>query len=113
LFAGAHADVGGGYRMVEGESDLSHLSLQWMGDQLTAEGVRMKRPATELFPGSPFGPSHQPWTEFPWTVARSTLRRDPMFLTMPKHPSLVSRIEKGGPYKVLPSGGAEVVRKEV
>lgn len=110
LFAGAHADVGGGYPLSKGESDLSHLGLQWMADQLATEGVRFKGNAEKLYPGSAFGPSHQPWTEFPWTLARSELRHDPMFMGLPKHPSLVARIERGELYRVLPSGEQEPPR---
>ena len=110
LFAGAHADVGGGYPLTGGESDLSHIALQWMAEQLVAEGVRFKRDPAVAHPGSAFGVSHQPWTQFPWTVAPSELRRDPVFLALPKHPSLLARIARGGVYAVLPSGAHEPPR---
>ena len=111
LFAGAHADVGGGYPLAGGESDLSHIGLRWMHEQLVAEGVRFKVDPAVAFPGSAFGPSHQPWTEFPWTLAPSELRVSALFMSLPKHPSLMARIARGGVYAVLPSGAQEPPRQ--
>ena len=109
-FAGVHCDVGGGYPMEGGESDLSHIGLRWIHEQLVEEGVRFKGDPAVAFPGSAFGVSHQPWTERPWTLAPSELRRNALFMSLPKHSSLLARIARGGQYVVLPSGAQEPPR---
>jgi uncharacterized protein (DUF2235 family) len=103
LFAGAHADVGGGYPLSRDESQLSHVSLAWMCEQLAAEGVLFKREASELYPGSPFGPSHQPWTQSPWNFGKHAYRGGDEFLGLPHHPSLMERVNSGAAYTVYPS----------
>jgi uncharacterized protein (DUF2235 family) len=110
LFAGAHADVGGGYPLADDESLLAHTSLAWMCDQLQAEGVRFARRATDLYAGSAFGPSHQPWTESVWKFGRRALRGGADFLALAPHVSLVARVQKGIAYTVLPSGAQEIPR---
>jgi len=109
-FAGAHADVGGGYPLTNDESALAHLSLGWMAERLAQEGVLFKSLASDVYPGSAFGPSHQPWTQVPWTVARTGLRAGADFLALEPHLSLRARVDKGGPYTVYPSGGQEAPR---
>jgi len=111
LFAGAHADVGGGYAMERGESDLAHLSLAWMCEQLRNEGVLFKRKAEEVYPGSPFGPSHQPWMESVWRFGKHALRSGDAFTALTRHPSLVQRLATGEPYVVYPSGAKELPRR--
>jgi hypothetical protein len=110
LFAGAHADVGGGYPLTDGESLLAHTSLAWMCDQLETEGVRFAQRASDLYAGSPFGPSHQPWTESVWKFGLHAPRGGADFLALPPHASLVERLRKGIAYTVLPSGAQEVPR---
>lgn len=107
LFAGAHADVGGGYRDAEDESGLANLSLQWMYDALEGEGLRFKARASDTFPGTPYGPAHQPWREFPWTLAPSGPRRFSRSEGLDVHSSVRARMAKG-PFRVLPSGEAEM-----
>lgn len=111
LFAGAHADVGGGYAMERGESDLAHLSLAWMCEQLRNEGVLFKRKPEEVYPGSPFGPSHQPWMESVWRFGKHALRSGDAFTALTRHPSLVQRLATGEPYVVYPSGVKEPPRR--
>jgi uncharacterized protein (DUF2235 family) len=69
LFAGAHADVGGGYPADADQSGLSDASLAWMRGQLSDPniGVMMDGPA-DPFKADPLGVSHQPWTELPWNI---------------------------------------------
>ena len=110
LFAGAHADVGGGYPLARDESLLGHTSLAWMCDRLEAEGVSFAHRVADLYPGSPFGPSHQPWTESVWQFGRRALRGGADFLALPPHASLVERVKKGVAYTVLPSGAQEAPR---
>jgi len=107
LFAGAHADVGGGYPLARGESELSHVSLGWMYDQLASEGVLFKRAASDLYPGSPFGPSHQPWAKSPWNFGKHSYRGGDDFTGLTRHPSLIERVNKDVAYEVYPSGGEE------
>ena len=65
-FAGAHADVGGGY--APAESRLSDLSLSWMLEQLSGLGVRLNRPLTYVpnFATATSQPIHTPWTSPPF-----------------------------------------------
>ncbi|SKD06314.1 T6SS phospholipase effector Tle1-like catalytic domain-containing protein [Paraburkholderia hospita] len=64
LFAGAHSDVGGGYKDDHGLSD---VPLKWMIEQLTEVGLKfvdsaaMKRDG--LAPNA-LGTAHQPWRDF-------------------------------------------------
>jgi uncharacterized protein (DUF2235 family) len=69
LFAGAHADVGGGYPWDQDQSGLSDASLAWMRGQLSdpSIGLLMDGPA-QPFGADPLGVSHQPWTEAPWNI---------------------------------------------
>lgn len=65
-FAGAHADVGGGYPATE--SSLSDLALQWMMGQLDASGVRLS--GQLAYKGDSSGALsqaiHTPWTTPPF-----------------------------------------------
>ena len=67
LFAGAHADVGGGYPNCE--IGLADASLAWMRTQLSDPriGVMMNAPIAP-FNANPLDVSHQPWTEMPWNI---------------------------------------------
>ena len=99
LFAGAHADVGGGYPLAGGESDPRTSACAGYNEQLVEEGVRFKGDPAVAFPGSAFGVSHQPWTERPWTLAPSELRRNALFMSLPKHSSLLRRISARRPVR--------------
>lgn len=105
LFAGAHADVGGGYPSVDGESDLSHVALEWMREQLATEGVVFADPAMPAcYAGSHLGGSHQPWLKLPWLGAPTGERdlRDWQAKGLQLHPSVTARMEAGGPFRLYP-----------
>jgi uncharacterized protein (DUF2235 family) len=105
LFAGAHADVGGGYPLGNGESLLAHLALDWMSQCLRAEGLRFgDSTAADRYRSSPFGPSHQPWTEFPWTAGRAAPRHFAPADRLAVHPALQQRCECHDAMTLLPSG---------
>lgn len=60
LFAGGHADVGGGYPVTNRESDLSDMALEWMKQRLTGRGAGFKTPAKAYaaIKGNATGPAH-------------------------------------------------------
>ncbi len=63
LFAGAHADVGGGYA---DDCGLSDVSLEWMTRRLAALGVSFADvPLIEVKPNA-YGTAHKPWTDLLW-----------------------------------------------
>jgi uncharacterized protein (DUF2235 family) len=89
VFPGAHADVGGGYPQ-GAESGLSDGSLQWMCEQLAAQGVLFRpTPLAGLAP-NPLGPAHQPWTEPVWRFAPHALRNT--IQGLPPHASFTQRL---------------------
>jgi uncharacterized protein (DUF2235 family) len=59
-FAGAHADVGGGYPVQE--SNLSNIALKWMIEELAAIGVLFK-PFPADWSTREDAPYHEPWKE--------------------------------------------------
>jgi uncharacterized protein (DUF2235 family) len=109
LFPGAHADVGGGYPMVGGESDLAHLALEWMHDQLAADGVRMKGAYPAQYKGSAAGGSHQPWLNAPWTSRKPAWRelQDWAQRSMSLHPSIDQRKALAGGVRLYPGAGTQ------
>lgn len=70
LFAGAHADVGGGYP--NNESGLSDIACEWMLNRLAdpAIGVRLKTQPWSLQPDF-LGEAHSPWTQPPFSMRPS------------------------------------------
>ncbi len=56
VFAGAHSDVGGGYK----EAGLSDVALKWMIDQLIQGQVKFAETITSIKPDA-LGPAHKPW----------------------------------------------------
>ncbi|SAL56016.1 DUF2235 domain-containing protein [Caballeronia humi] len=67
LFAGAHADVGGGYPT--DESGLSDIACTWMLERLgdPAIGLHVK-PQPWAFKPDFFGMGHEPWTQPPFNL---------------------------------------------
>jgi hypothetical protein len=73
LFAGGHADVGGGYPDDDGESDLSDIALNWMQYQLEELKVAFKTPSVlyQSIKRKSRGPAHDAalgnsiWTPLP------------------------------------------------
>jgi len=68
VFAGAHADVGGGYPAQNGESGLSDIALQWMALQLAGAGVALNDPIFTPFAPDAAGIAHQPWRHPPFNA---------------------------------------------
>ena len=90
IFAGAHADVGGGYPGKAGQSGLSDIALEWMADRLASVGVRFVTPVYPTLAPDPLGCAHQPWLAFPFNdPARAKPRRFPKGLQL--HPSVSTR----------------------
>jgi uncharacterized protein (DUF2235 family) len=68
IFPGAHADVGGGYPISNGESGLSDCALVWMMQQLAETGVSFAdTPPIPIKPDAA-GIAHKPWMHFPFNV---------------------------------------------
>jgi len=61
-FAGAHADVGGGYP----ERHLSDIALLWMAERLQEAGLTMQSGLKDLLKPDPYGNCHEPWKDVPW-----------------------------------------------
>ncbi len=69
-FAGAHADVGGGYE----ESGLSDFGLAWMVDRLGTAGLQYKDPLPLLPAGDVSGELHDSWNALPYKLKPPYLR---------------------------------------
>ena len=61
-FAGAHADVGGGYA----ERHLSDIALLWMAEKLQEAGLLIRPGFADTLTPDPHGACHAPWDELPW-----------------------------------------------
>jgi hypothetical protein len=72
LFAGAHADVGGGYPAKE--SGLSDCSLQWMMQALKEVGVAYTNPLPLRLGADPNGVSHSPWEDAAFALLKKQHR---------------------------------------
>jgi hypothetical protein len=104
LFAGAHADVGGGYNTSNQESDLSNIALDWLLTRLASLGIVFASHCHKdwrLHPANPLGPSHQPWTEGVWRKMGHSPRHFPSGV-LTDAPSRLARM--GKQVVVLPSG---------
>ncbi|WP_243360970.1 DUF2235 domain-containing protein [Fundidesulfovibrio terrae] len=94
LFAGGHADVGGGYPDDNNESDLSDISLNWMQHQLEALSVKFKTPSVEFqsIARKSQGPAHDETVENRiWEIlpaGRNFSNRPDLFL----HKSVTNRL---------------------
>lgn len=60
LFPGGHADVGGGYPVTGGESDLSDVAQAWMKARLSGRGLAFRSPASSYagFAAKALGMAH-------------------------------------------------------
>lgn len=94
LFPGAHADVGGGYPVADGESGLSDGALVWMTQELRALGVRFAVAPAIIARPDPLGTAHQPWLYGIWRVLPTGRRSFPA--GFPQSPSIAQRLA-GGP----------------
>lgn len=101
VFAGAHADVGGGYPMRGDESGLSDIALDWMRRRLAARQVLFD-PGT-MIPCTPDarGVAHQPWAQSPWRGLPRAARAA-WLAALPEHPSVAER-RAAGPVRADPS----------
>ncbi|MDD2760155.1 MAG: DUF2235 domain-containing protein [Methylomonas sp.] len=75
LFAGAHADVGGGYTSLNKESGLSDIALQWMMEKLMPLSVQFGSTDAPALNPDPAGTAHQPWRHFPFADGKKSLRQ--------------------------------------
>ena len=69
-FAGAHADVGGGYE----ESGLSDFGLAWMADHLGRVGLQYKDPLPIVPAGNIVGELHDSWNALPYRLRPPFMR---------------------------------------
>ncbi len=102
LFPGSHSDVGGGYRVSNGESCLSDSALVWMQNHLAQMGVIFS--GTPWFPldPNPAGVAHQEWRS---SVVSNVTRQKRYFLArfvLERSASLNARIGAG---QVIPHPG--------
>jgi uncharacterized protein (DUF2235 family) len=108
IFAGGHADVGGGYSMATAEAQLSDIPLAWLMGKLISEGLRVFPTQSFHTAPNPVGIAHQQWRYSPWTTPFFTLspRRyldrpdvlvDPSISTRMAAPSVVSDPGTGDP----------------
>ena len=70
VFAGAHSDVGGGYK----ETGLSDCALQWMVDELKLAGVLFADTIGNIKP-DPLAPAHKPWAKLTTVTGGLGLRK--------------------------------------
>ena len=89
-FAGAHADVGGGYA----ERHLSDIALLWMADRLQEAGLTMQSGLKDLLKPDPYGNCHEPWKDVPWKHLPSGPRPIPPDAVL--HESVRARRTRGG-----------------
>ncbi len=92
LFPGAHCDVGGGYPMINNESGLSDIGLQWMMEKLANIGVRFS--STQAFPIQPdaLGVAHNPSAHIPWNIPGIALGPRKLPKNLLQHPSIAERM---------------------
>jgi len=95
LFPGAHADIGGGYPMANGESGLSDGALLWMIEQLAGTGVLFSKAQTYPVTPNPAGTAHKPWVHLPWTLPGVSLGARSFSESIAEHPSIAARITAG------------------
>lgn len=92
LFPGAHADVGGGYTIRDGESGLSNGALLWMVDQLKEVGVQIVDSIAASNQADPGGIAHQPWRHKPFDLPGRAHPRDFSGTTVQEHYSIAQRM---------------------
>jgi len=92
LFAGAHADVGGGYPMLGGESGLSDIALEWMQGKLAGQGVKFDQDRGYPCEPASQGIAHQPWLYVPF---RDLLKAPRELAGLQEHASIDQRRKVG------------------
>ena len=104
LFAGAHADVGGGYTTSNNESGLSDITRRWMCNELKRLGVQFAQNQTIAFQPDPKGTAHRPWEQPLWVNLPRALRSFPTGLGLSQ--SVIERMNAG---PVMPDPSAPAV----
>jgi len=94
IFPGAHSDVGGGFSMLNDESDLSDGGLAWMTDELKALGVLFAAAPTYVPSPDARGLLHRPWLQPPWVLLPAGPREFPAGLAL--HRSVLVRLQATG-----------------
>ncbi len=95
-FAGAHADIGGGY--ARSESGLSDLALLWMTQKLTQAGVSFATPPTYVASTQNVQQAiHMPWKQSPFNFLEQRMRQVMADSTF--HSSVVERWKQDGNYR--------------
>ncbi len=74
FFAGAHADVGGGYSIAKGEAQLSDVALNWMISSLQTDGLLIYPNGRFPVLPNPAGIAHQQWRYAPWSDLPHSMR---------------------------------------
>ncbi|MBB1200790.1 DUF2235 domain-containing protein [Enterobacteriaceae bacterium 89] len=102
LFAGIHADVGGGYSAADNGNGLSNISYGWLRDELAAMKVDLQ---IRSYPGDPLGRIHCEWGDGkPYKTAARQLR-EPVSADMMIHQAAVTRLQSQQPSPVQQSSG--------
>jgi hypothetical protein len=109
LFPGAHADVGGGYPVLDRQSGLSDGALKWMKERLSEAGVIFEATARYAIDPCAVGTAHTPWGHLPWTMKcfPKGLRTFKGARGLQVHESVAARMA-GGPVLGEPGGKAAV-----
>ncbi len=94
-FAGAHADVGGGYPLAGNESGLSDISLKWMVEKLQAQGVSFVLPLPASVVPNVCGTAHKPWLHAPFNLPGAACARALAGQGVQVHPSVQQRMQAG------------------
>lgn len=97
VFAGAHADVGGGYPQKNLESGLSDVSLRWMLDELHSREVMFAKELPLAIDPNPSGIAHSPWLHLPWNLPGVRLgpRKLKSVPGLELHATVQARVELG------------------
>jgi hypothetical protein len=93
LFAGAHADVGGGYPDSGGNAKLAAITLHWMAEKLSGRGLALTVPPPPL--DAPLGPHHKPWEKLPFLAGKKIARQFKLGpAELPLHNAVQERLGK-------------------
>jgi hypothetical protein len=82
LCPGAHADVGGGYPIGNGESGVSDCTLRWMTKALTDRGITFLDPPGCTTQPDPLATAHAPWMSGIWALLPQAARTIPSGLNL-------------------------------
>jgi uncharacterized protein (DUF2235 family) len=95
-FAGAHADIGGGYPV--DRSGLSDVALAWLSDKMAATGARFSEPPVYVPAKDQFLQDiHTPWTQAPFDVLLKAPRH--VLPTDTVDPTVKNRLNANAAYR--------------